>query len=86
MSITSKKLATKIRMHSLEMIKNGKSSHIGSNLSMTDLIAVLYGEIMNFDSSDPKSKNRDRFIVSKGHAAAGLYAVLAECGFLNYQN
>lgn len=81
MSITSKKLATKIRIHSLEMIKNGKSSHIGSNLSMTDIIAVLYGEIMNFDSSNPKFKNRDRFIVSKGHAAAGLYAVLAECGF-----
>ena len=36
---------------------------------------------MNFDSSNPKFKNRDRFIVSKGHAAAGLYAVLAECGF-----
>ena len=81
MSITSEKLANKIRIHSLEMIKNGKSSHIGSNLSMTDIIAVLYGKIMNFDSSDPKYKNRDRFILSKGHAAAGLYAVLAECGF-----
>ena len=81
MSVISKKLATKIRMHSLEMIKNAKSSHIGSNLSMTDIIAVLYGDIIKFNSSDPKSKNRDRFIISKGHAAAGLYDVLAECGF-----
>ena len=76
-------LANKIRKHTLAMIRIGKSSHVGSNLSMADIIAVLYGHIMKFDIFNPEWEMRDRFVVSKGHAAASLYAVLAECGFFN---
>ena len=76
-------LANKIRLHSLEMTKIGKSSHIGSNLSMADILAVLYAEVIKFDPQFPESINRDRLIVSKGHAAASLYAALAESGFFS---
>jgi len=74
-------LAKKIRKHSLRMTNLGKSSHIGSVFSMADIIAVLYGEILNVDPKNPRWSDRDRFILSKGHAGAGVYAVLAECGF-----
>lgn len=79
----SKILAKKIRRHALEMTSRGKSSHIGSILSMADLIAVLYGEVLKLDPADPSWPGRDRFILSKGHAGAGVYAVLAECGFFS---
>jgi transketolase len=59
----------------------GKSSHIGSVLSMADIIGVLYGRVMKIDTAQPKWKGRDRFILSKGHAGAGVYAALAERGF-----
>ena len=65
------------------MTNAGKSSHIASVLSMTDIVAVLYGSVMSFKSNEPKWVYRDRFILSKGHAGAGIYAVLAECGFLS---
>lgn len=74
-------LARKIRVHSLKMTSSGGSSHIGSMLSMADIVAVLYGGIMRFDCRRPQWPQRDRFILSKGHAAAGVYAALAECGF-----
>ena len=60
---------------------------------MADIIAVLYGQVMKYQASEPKWALRDRFILSKGHAGAGVYAVLAECGFFpteklktHYQN
>jgi transketolase len=65
------------------MCSSGKSSHIGSIFSIADILAVLYGKILNFRSSDPSFSSRDRFILSKGHAGAGLYAVLAEKGFFS---
>lgn len=74
-------LARRIRRHAVEMTHLGKSSHIGSVLSMTDIIAVLYGSVMKVDPSDPRWPGRDRFILSKGHAGAGIYAALAERGF-----
>tara|TARA_B100001758_G_C18267832_1_gene534656 strand:+ start:180 stop:998 length:819 start_codon:yes stop_codon:yes gene_type:complete len=74
-------LAKKLRLHALEMTHLGKSSHIGSILSICDILAVLYENILNFDPSNPELKSRDRFILSKGHAGAGVYAVLAEKGF-----
>ncbi|HEB87367.1 MAG TPA: transketolase [Gammaproteobacteria bacterium] len=74
-------LARKIRIHSVKMVNWGGSSHIGSVLSMADILAVLYGNILNFDPSNPELPDRDRVILSKGHAGAGVYAVLAECGF-----
>jgi transketolase len=74
-------LARRIRAHSLEMIYAAKASHIGSCLSMADLLAVLYGRFLRVDPARPQAMGRDRFILSKGHGAAIAYAVLAECGF-----
>ena len=75
------KLAQKIRVHATRMIHTAKSSHLGSNLSMAEIMAVLYGKILHISPDEPSAPDRDRLILSKGHAAAGYYAVLAECGF-----
>ena len=64
-------LSKYIRIKALEMCSNGKSSHIGSVLSCADILAVLYSEVLNFKSDDPLFKDRDRFLMSKGHAGAG---------------
>jgi transketolase len=79
----TKELALKIRKHAVNMTSTGGSSHIGSILSIADILAVLYGSIMNYKVNDPKWGSRDRFILSKGHAGAGVYAVLAESGFMS---
>ena len=76
-----KQLAKRIRIHALHMTSRGKSSHVGAALSMADIIAVLYGKVLNVDPNDPQKPDRDRFILSKGHAGAGVYAGLAETGF-----
>lgn len=76
-------LANNIRIHAVDMTHRGKSSHVGSVLSICDILAVLYGEVLNLDPTNPKNPNRDRFILSKGHAGAGVYAVLAEVGFFD---
>jgi len=75
-------LAQRIRRHAVSMTNLGKSSHIASVLSMSDIIAVLYGRILNVRPAEPKWPERDRFILSKGHAGAGVYAALAETGFM----
>ncbi len=74
-------LAKKIRLHALRMVTDAKASHIGSALSIADIVAVLYGEILKFDCNQPKLFERDRFILSKGHACTVVYAALAEVGF-----
>ena len=74
-------LAQKVRKHCLEMVCKGKSGHIGSMLSMADILPVLYTQILNVDSANPKMLDRDRFILSKGHGGAALLATLAELGF-----
>jgi transketolase len=74
-------LAKWVRVKTLQMIHAAKSSHIGSALSMADLLAVLYSKILRIDPNHPNWPERDRFILSKGHACAALYAVLAERGF-----
>ncbi len=74
-------LAHRIRLHAMRMISTAKSSHLGSNFSMAEIIAVLYGKILKISPDRPDDPHRDRFILSKGHAAAGYYAALAECGF-----
>lgn len=74
-------LAKQIRTHVLRMTHQVRSSHVGTSLSMADLLAVLYMSILRIDPTRPDSGNRDRFILSKGHGGAGVYAVLAECGF-----
>jgi len=78
-----KQLALKIRKNAVNMTSIGGSSHIGSILSIADILAVLYGSVMNYKADEPKWRDRDRFILSKGHAGAGVYAALAESGFLS---
>ncbi len=75
-------LANYIRKKSIEMINAANTSHIGSVLSCTDILAVLYSEILNIGNKE-NSQDRDRFIMSKGHASAGLYACLAGLGLIN---
>ena len=70
-----------LRIHALHMTRNGGAAHIGSVFSCADILAVLYGGVLNVDPDRPQNPTRDRFILSKGHAGAGLYAVLAERGF-----
>lgn len=79
--IESKELAWRIRRHAVEMCRTGNSSHVGAVLSMADILAVLYGSVMLYRATEPRWQGRDRFILSKGHAGAGVYATLAECGF-----
>jgi transketolase len=74
-------LAHRIRLHVLRMTQRAGSSHIGTNYSMCDLIAVLYGGALRVRPLEPSWPERDRFVLSKGHGCASLYAVLAETGF-----
>lgn len=77
----SKQLAYKVRRHALDMTSRGGTAHIGSIFSMADIVAVLYADIMHHDPKNPKMPDRDRLVLSKGHAGAGIYAVLAETGY-----
>ena len=76
-----KALAKHLRLTALRMTHMAPSAHIGGSLSMADLLAVLYGGILRLDPANPRWEGRDRFILSKGHACAGLYAALAWKGF-----
>lgn len=77
----TEKLALSIRAQALRMVHKAKASHIASALSIVDILAVLYGDVMTISPNEPKLQNRDRFILSKGHACVALYAALAETGF-----
>lgn len=86
-------LAWLIRRHGVEMTHLSGGSHIGAILSVADIMAVLYADVLHIDCDNPKMGNRDRIILSKGHAGASVYAVLAESGFFpveelktHYQN
>lgn len=81
----SKDLAWRIRRDAIEMTHLSNGSHIASVLSIADIIAVLYAKIMKYDIQNPKLENRDRIILSKGHAGAAIYAALAEEGFFNVE-
>jgi len=74
-------LALRLRRHVVRMCSRGGSSHVGSALSVADIVATLYGAVLRVDPGDPEWPGRDRFILSKGHAGACVYAALAECGF-----
>ena len=77
-----KDLAKRIRKNCLYMCYVGQGGHIGSMLSMADIMAVLYGgKVLKFDPKNPKDPDRDRFILSKGHAGAAVYATLVEFGY-----
>ena len=76
-----KTLAWLIRRNGLEMTHLSRGSHIGSVLSVAEIIAVLYARVLNVDPKEPKKPDRDRLILSKGHAGSAVYAALAETGF-----
>jgi transketolase len=78
----TRSLALRVRRQVVRMCNRGGSSHVGSCLSIADILAVLYGATLRHDPLRPDWKERDRFILSKGHAGACLYAVLAERGFV----
>jgi transketolase len=76
-------LARRIRCQALRMVTRAKASHIGSALSIADIMAVLYGRFLRVNPAAPKHPERDRFILSKGHACVAVYAALAETGFID---
>lgn len=78
----TEELARNIRRGALQMVCRAKASHIASALSICDIVAVLYGQVLSVDPAQAKAPGRDRFILSKGHACVAVYAALAECGFL----
>ncbi len=75
------KTATKVRMGIIEGVYNAKSGHPGGSLSIADVLTYLYFVEMNVDPKNPEMENRDRFVLSKGHAAPALYSVLANRGY-----
>lgn len=74
-------IANKIRIDALTAVHAAKSGHPGGSLSIADLLALLYFEVMNIDPKNPKMPERDRLVLSKGHTAPALYGALAERGF-----
>jgi len=76
-----KVFAKNVRKRCLRMVNRGKSGHIGSMLSMADILSVLYNEILNVSAEDPRKEDRDRFILSKGHGGAAVFATLAGKGY-----
>lgn len=78
----SKVFATEIRKLSLRMVHAAKASHIGSALSIADIVATLYNKVLQVDPNNPALADRDRFILSKGHACVALYSALAIRGFI----
>lgn len=85
-AITKKQLeqtACKVRIGIIEGVHAAKSGHPGGSLSIAEILTYLYFKEMNVDPKDPKNPNRDRFVLSKGHAAPALYATLAERGYFS---
>lgn len=74
-----------IRIQALKMVHRANASHIGGVLSIADLLAVLYNDILSINPLNPKWPERDRFILSKGHCCTGVYAALALKGFFPIQ-
>ena len=75
-------IASQVRLNILEAVHAAKSGHPGGSLSIAEVMTYLYFEEMNVDVANPRMADRDRFVLSKGHCAPALYAVLAEKGFL----
>lgn len=82
-TLALEKIANNVRIDILEEVYNAKSGHIGGAFSIADILTVLYFNEMNIDAKSPYSPDRDRLVLSKGHASAALYAVLAEKGYID---
>lgn len=83
--MSSLDLAWRIRRHGVEMTHLSGGSHIASILSVADIVGVLYADVASVDPADPEWDERDRVILSKGHAGASIYAALAERGFFDVE-
>ena len=81
--IALENIAKVLRKDIIKMVTESASGHPGGSLSAVEIITTLYFNEMNIDVEDSKNPNRDRFVLSKGHAAPVLYAALAEKGFFN---
>ena len=75
-------MAKQVRIDCIRMTNKAQSGHVGSMLSMAEMICVLYDEILHVDPKNPDMPERDRFILSKGHASAAVYSVLSQEGFI----
>jgi transketolase len=75
------RLATEVRRSVVTMIDRAGMGHIGGDMSVTDILVTLFGGVLGNDPARPDDPDRDRFILSKGHCAASLYATLAHCGY-----
>lgn len=78
-----KEMTRRIRLDIIDMVEQAGSGHIDSSFSCVEILAVLYGNVMHHDPLNPNEANRDRFILSKGHAAPALYAILARHGYFD---
>lgn len=78
-----KKTANEVRKNIVTAVYHAHSGHPGGSLSAADILTYLYFEEMNIDPKNPKKADRDRFVLSKGHAAPGLYSTLAERGYFD---
>ncbi|MCR4563734.1 MAG: transketolase [Clostridiales bacterium] len=78
--------ATKLRMGAIEAVFNAASGHPGGSISIAELLSYLYNVEMRIDPKNPKDENRDRFVLSKGHGAPGVYAALALKGYFPYED
>ena len=75
------KMAVEVRKGIVSSVHSAKAGHPGGSLSAADIFTYLYFEEMNIDPKDPKKEDRDRFVLSKGHTAPGLYSALANRGY-----
>lgn len=85
LKLSLQKTACKVRMGVIKSTLAAKSGHPGGSLSIADILTYLYFKEMNIDPKNPKMENRDRFVLSKGHAAPGLYSVLANRGYFEVE-
>jgi transketolase len=83
--INTNELARQIRLSTLNMIYKTKSSHIGGNFSVTDILAILYSKVLNYNPNNPNDPERDRLFFSKGHCCASLYSTLSLVGYFDKQ-
>ena len=78
-------LAKEMRVQALQMVHRARASHIGSALSICDIVAVLYWKVLRINPRQPAWADRDRFIRSKGHACVAVYKALAQLGLIERQ-
>ncbi len=81
-----KEIARKCRVEIVKMVYRAQAGHPGGSLSEIDLISALYGNYLRVKPNEPNWDDRDRFILSKGHASPGMYAILAEMGFISKED